>query len=550
MNRTILITGVAFLAVAATAVRAEIIGDRDWRQLVDTAGLSNAQLQSVCGSGVCTGGTGALATLNGWRWASSDEARDLIEYLIEPGVTNLIPDPVIQGWYYYEAFDDPYLDAAIGASKFAPTELTATYERVSGWTRTCDGSGGCLFATLINAFDPSSYDTVGAGNSRTTWSWRGAWLYRGLAEVPLPGPLVLPDLNSDGVSELALVREQPIRAEVRSGADGSLLATIEFLDQSMTLVAAEVLPDSDGDGAVELAVLAGRDADGRGIVEMRNVIGAQAPRQVWFASGQRPVSLAVIAGDADANGVAELAVLSARRSDGRGLVEVKNAFGATTPTSIWVGAGLTPLDLDVVDDADANGVPEVAVLSSRDSDGRIVVEVKNAAGATNPNSVWFMAGNKAIDLAVLPDTNGDAIPELAVLSSRISDGRTVVEIKNADGPTSPSSVWSAAGQSGVAVDVIGDADGNGVPEVAVISTRGSDGRVLVEIKNARGPTNPISLWHPAGFMARAVGVLPDLDGNGAVEVGALLMRASDNRIVVQGRNASGVQSPRDYWFSP
>ena len=67
MNRTVLITGVMFLAVATTAVHAEIIGDKDWRQLVDTAGLSNAQIQSVCGSGVCSGGTGALSTLNGWR---------------------------------------------------------------------------------------------------------------------------------------------------------------------------------------------------------------------------------------------------------------------------------------------------------------------------------------------------------------------------------------------------------------------------------------------------------------------------------------------------
>jgi hypothetical protein len=364
------------------------------------------------------------------------------------------------------------------------------------------------------------------------------------------GPLVVPDANTDGVKDIAVVRADPIRTEIRSGASGSLLGTIEFLDPGMIAVDARALPDSDGNGVAEIAVLAVRRSDGRGVVEMRNVTGAQAMRQVWFAAGHRPVALAVIEGDADGNGVAELAVLSTRNSDGRGLVEVKNVYGATNPAAIWMGAGLTPKDLEVVDDADQNGVPEVAVLSSRNSDGRVVVEVKNAAGPTNPNSVWFMAGHTPIDLAVVPDKDGNSIPEVAVLSSRDSDGRVVVEVKNADGATGPSSVWFMAGQTALAVKSVGDADANGVPDIAVLSSRASDGRVLVEVKNAAGATNGRALWYPAGYAARDVAILPDLDGNGVAEAGVLLLRDSDGRIVVQRRNTAGTQAPVDYWFSP
>ena len=209
-----------------------------------------------------------------------------------------------------------------------------------------------------------------------------------------------------------------------------------------------------------------------------------------------------------------------------------------------------PRDLEIVEDADQNGVPEVAVLSSRNGDGRIVVEIKNAAGPTNPNSVWFMAGNTAIDLAVMPDKDGNTVPEVAVLSARSSDRRIVVEAKNAAGATNPTATWFAAGHTGLAVQPVADADGNGVPELAVLSRRDSDGRVLVEVKNAAGATNPNSLWYPVGTTPLALEILPDIDGSGAQEAGALLVRDSDGRILVERRNASGAQLPRDYWFSP
>lgn len=374
------------------------------------------------------------------------------------------------------------------------------------------------------------------------------WMLPAGTTNPEPEALALPDTNADGIGDIAVVRDNPIRAEIRSGASGALLANIRFLDASVVRVASRALPDSDGNGVPEIALLAKRKSDGRGVVEMRNVTGAAAARQVWFAVDQTPVALAVVASDADDNGVAELAVLSTRNSDGLGLVEVKNAYGPTTPRSIWVGSGYTPSDVEVVEDADKNGVPEIAVLATRNSDGRIVVEVKNAAGATIPKGVWFMTGNTAIDLAVVPDADGDTVPELAVLSS-LPNGRVVVEVKNAFGLTNTRSLWLAPGQTGLAVRPVADADGNAVPDLAVLSRR-ADGRTLVDVKNAALATNPRSLWYPAGYTARDLAVLPDVDGNGIEEAAVLMLRDSDGRIVVQRRNAAGPQAPVDYWFSP
>ena len=102
----------------------------------------------------------------------------------------------------------------------------------------------------------------------------------------------------------------------------------------------------------------------------------------------------------------------------------------------------------------------------------------------------------------------------------------------------------------MAVQPVDDADNNSVPEVAVLSARNSDGRVLVEVKNAFGMTNPHPIWYSDGFTARSLSILDDADGNSIQESAVLMIRDSDGRILVQSRNASGSLTPTDYWFSP
>jgi len=378
-----------------------------------------------------------------------------------------------------------------------------------------------------------------------------AWALFGPGASPLPLVYALPDVNSNGFNDLAILREGSVIAEVRDGQSGTLLNNIGFFGAGgFTPIAATPLDDADGNGVSELAVLATRDSDGRIAVEMRNVTGAPQPRQLFFAPNSTPITLVAINDDADNNNVPEIAVLSTRDSDDRGQIEIKNAFGATNPRALFAGAGLTPSDLDIIPDADNNGVPEVAILSTRDSDGRIVVEIKNAAGATLPNAVWFMPGNTAIDLAVVPDKDNNGVPEVAVLSSRNSDGRIVTEIKNASGATQPSAVWFAVGHTALQLAAVGDSDSNNVPEVAVLSTRDSDGRILVEVKNAAGATSPRALWYSPGFAARSLTILDDVDNNGIEEAGVLMIRDSDGRILVQGRNTAGTQGTKNFWFSP
>ena len=170
------------------------------------------------------------------------------------------------------------------------------------------------------------------------------------ADPVAPTVIPLPDTTSDGIEDIAVMREGPILAEIRSGTNAQLQKTIEFFGAGFTAVGAVALPDSDGNGVAELAVLATRNSDGRIVAEIRNLTGAEAPRFVWFAANHTPVTIKVIDDDADNNGVVELAVLSTRDSDGRIAVEVKNAFGPTNPNTVWYMSGNTPVDLEIVPD--------------------------------------------------------------------------------------------------------------------------------------------------------------------------------------------------------
>jgi hypothetical protein len=54
------------LLVGPMAASAVVIDNKDWRQLTGTVGFTPAEVLSICGSGLCSGGTGALSVLNGW----------------------------------------------------------------------------------------------------------------------------------------------------------------------------------------------------------------------------------------------------------------------------------------------------------------------------------------------------------------------------------------------------------------------------------------------------------------------------------------------------
>ena len=155
------------------------------------------------------------------------------------------------------------------------------------------------------------------------------------------------------------------------------------------------------------------------------------------------------------------------------------------------GPAYEPLSMQVVPDADGNGVDEVAVLARRTSDGAFLIQRRNASGSRDPHNAFFLNnGYSPRTFAVLDDADGNTTPDYAVLARRLSNGSNVVQFRNAAGAASPRTIaFLDSTNTPTAIVEVADRDNNGVRDVAVLGHKGSNGRMRANIKNVSGAAN-------------------------------------------------------------
>ncbi|MGI9203199.1 MAG: hypothetical protein ACR2Q3_04280, partial [Woeseiaceae bacterium] len=191
-----------------------------------------------------------------------------------------------------------------------------------------------------------------------------------------------------------------------------------------------VVPNIDGNAGPELAVLMTRDADNdRAWVHLKDAGTGAFIRNNWFQAGFTPKDLAII-DNLDANPGSEVAVLFQRDSDSRAWVHMKDALTGSFVKNVWFDLGFTPMRLEIIPDLDTNAGDELAVLTSKDSDGRAWVLVKDALSGAFIKNVWFQSDFAPKDFTIVPDIDANPGDEIAVLGERGS-GQIQVEIKDA-----------------------------------------------------------------------------------------------------------------------
>jgi subtilisin family serine protease len=371
--------------------------------------------------------------------------------------------------------------------------------------------------------------------------------------VPIGPGTVTPMLGSNslpvGLAAIRAPNNGSLRIE-RRDLDGADMGDLGFFTSAFEPVQLVGLSTA-GAGAGDLAVAALRSSDQRLAVERRTPdVGALVgKRMFFFGAGFSPVWLFEIE-DVTGDGEPDLAYLGTRDSDGRAAVEIRDGLTGDFVRRAFFSSGFTPLTARAIADLDSDGSPEIAALMRR-GDGRYNIEIRNALGASTARHVFFQAGFTPIDFEIGSDPDGDGVPELAVLATRDTDGRAKVEHRNAFGSKVARNIWFDAGFIPRDLILIGDSDSNGTSEWGVLQLRESDSKPAVEIRNAFGTRNATRRFYfDDRFIPAASFALGDPDGNVVPDLGVVGTRQTDQRIANEIRNSRGDANTRRFFFGP
>ena len=196
------------------------------------------------------------------------------------------------------------------------------------------------------------------------------------------------------------------------------------LDQKIVLI----------QGAPAIGVLATRDSDGLTIVQVRDVATGNLVRNVYHLGfGWSPVELNVVP-DISGNNADELALRMTRDIDGLEIIQIRDAATHALVSNVYpIGAGLGPWTTEAFRAFNNNGQIVLGILSSRNSDGTMLVQIKNANTAALLNNTFFIGPPWAFrnGYEVVPDYNGNNVPELAVATENTANGSRLVQVRDA-----------------------------------------------------------------------------------------------------------------------
>ena len=167
-------------------------------------------------------------------------------------------------------------------------------------------------------------------------------------------------------------------------------------------------------GVCSLALLGEDTATGDVAVEIRNALSGEPVNNVLFDKAYAPRALAVVP-DINGNGTPELAVLGVHTTSGKVGVQVRDGESGALLKTVLFSDGCRPVALEVLPDMNGNGRSELAVLGVNDTTGEVTVEIRDAGGGALIRNVLFYPTYQPQALALLPDIDGSGNCGLAVL---------------------------------------------------------------------------------------------------------------------------------------
>jgi hypothetical protein len=229
---------------------------------------------------------------------------------------------------------------------------------------------------------------------------------------------ILPDINGNGVDEAVVVGEdanRAVRVLAKDIGTGAKLGAV-FHGSGVNPLALEPMPDLNSDGAGEIALLERIRASGKFRVWVIDINAEAVLNDIDYGFGDFEVlSMAVVPAAAAAD--TGVAVLSNRTTDNTGKITTKNALtGVNISNFSWV-KNFVPIDLETVADTNSNGTFDLALLEQEAATSQVRVRVFDSSNGAQTNSMPLQQLSSAIGLAAIDDVNGNGSSETTALGA-------------------------------------------------------------------------------------------------------------------------------------
>lgn len=346
------------------------------------------------------------------------------------------------------------------------------------------------------------------------------------------------DLSADHTVAIAVVAGAHVTVKA---LDGTVLSDFSLGDLE-DVIDTELMADTNGNGTPELVAL----DRSSGTAVVRDLSSGEDLGIVHFPTDLAPIDLE-LADDRTGNGIAELAGLG--RDPAR--VQIRDGLMSDFLVDEARFSGyVIGKDLTLYADLDGSGALALAVLAeNRRPEDADKIEIRNASSGDRIREIWLGKGWQGLEQQRIGDLDGNGSEEIAVLQREPDfPGSVRVQIRDLETSAWINFVGFANRYLPQALVVIPDIDGNGADELVVFGRHRRGFNQKAVIKDARTGEKLSELRFDRAFPGRDFVSCGDIDGNGAADLAMLGQRPEDGQLQVIVKDSRTGERLGFVWF--
>ena len=226
--------------------------------------------------------------------------------------------------------------------------------------------------------------------------------------------------------------------------------------------------------------------------------------------------------DINKNGSPDIAVLLVDIVSGDSIVYIRDGRTDALISTINFGA-VTVESLQAITDISGNGIPELAAMANLSS-GQVRVQIKDMLTGGTVNNVFYGDIYSGVDMAILPDTNGNGADELVVVGAAVS-GAVRVQARDALTDDATSTTYYGNKAVPVSVAVVPDVSGGGAAEMVMHGIVNGSNQSRSQMRDSVTGVVVRNIFYGDFYVPMRVSTIGDLTGDGVPELAELAVAA-------------------------